>query len=174
MTIRKGSNMTKHIVLLIMLLAPSILKAEVVAAWRVQGNSVILEGSTNTANPAIGKSVVLAVTYERSFLRCKPSVAMLNFDGLTLGTAIKKQSSSKSKNQLKLNVNNKTYLAQNETHMNTYTNGIEVAAFFEKALLTDLERPSRISVSMGSNRALMEFRSTNSIASSIRAISSSC
>ena len=73
---------------------PSILPAEAITAWRVQGNSVILESSTNLANPSRGKSAVIAMAYEKSFFRCKPSLAFLSFEGSRLGTAIKKQSSN--------------------------------------------------------------------------------
>ena len=166
--------MKKFLVLMIFLLSPSFLNAAAVAAWRAEGNSVILESSTSPANPAIGKSAVIAVSYEKSFFRCKPSLALLSFDGLTLGTATKKQSSSKGKNQLTFKVNQKTFVAQNETHINTYTNGLEVVALFDAAILKELERPSRITVSIGSGRPLMEFRTTNSIAPSIRKIAGSC
>jgi hypothetical protein len=42
----------------------SMLSAEALATWRVQSGSVILESSTNLANPSRGKSAVIAITYE--------------------------------------------------------------------------------------------------------------
>lgn len=159
---------------MIVLLTPGILSAEAVAAWRVKGNNVILESSTNPSNPAVGNSAVIAVAYEKSFFRCKPSIAILSFKGLKLGGAVKKQTSSKSKNQLTFNVNNTKFAAKNETHINTYTNGVEVVAFFDEAILESLGQPSSITVSIGRNRALFTFRSTNSITSSLSEISGSC
>lgn len=166
--------MKKIIVLMIGLLTPNFLSAEAVAAWRVKGTSVILESSTNPTNPAVGNSAVIAIAYEKSFFRCKPSLALLTLKGLSLGPAIKKQSSSKSKNQLTVNVNNKKFVAENETHMNTYTNGVEVVAFFDETILTALDQPSSIIVSMGGGQALIAFRTTNSITPSMKQISGSC
>jgi len=159
---------------LTVIFVPSILPAEAITAWRVQGNSVILESSTNLANPSRGKSAVIAMAYEKSFFRCKPSLAFLSFEGSRLGTAIKKQSSKKKKNQLIFYINNKQFIAQKETQMNTYSNGMELVAFFDKAILSELSKPSLIAVSVGGKRAIIEFRTTNSITPSIKQISGSC
>ncbi|MDC0425094.1 hypothetical protein OAL91_01290, partial [bacterium] len=86
----------------------------------------------------------------------------------------KKQSSKKKKNQLTFYINNKQFIAQKETQMNTYSNGIELVAFFDKAILSELSKPSLIAVSIGGKRAIIEFRTTNSITPSINQISGSC
>ena len=154
--------------------ASSMLSAEAIVTWRVQGNDAILESSTNLKNPSLGKTAVLAVTYEKSLFRCKPSLAFLSFEGLKLGVGVKQQSSKKKKNQLTFHVNNKKFIAQKETKMNTYSNGIELVAFFNKSILNELSKPSLVKVSVGNKRPLIEFRTTNSIKQSIRQISRSC
>ena len=58
--------------------------------------------------------------------------------------------------------------------MNTYSNGIELVAFFNKSILNELSKPSLVKVSVGNKRPLIEFRTTNSIKQSIRQISGSC
>jgi hypothetical protein len=152
----------------------SMLSAEALATWRVQSGSVILESSTNLANPSRGKSAVIAITYEKSLFKCKPSLAILSFEGRKLGSIVKQQSLKKEKNQLTFHINNKKFIAQNETKLNTYSNGIELVAFFKEAILDELSKPSLIKVSVGGQRPIIEFRTTNSITPSIRQISGTC
>ena len=152
----------------------STLSAETVAKWRVQGSSVVLESTTNLANPSQGKSAVIALTYEKSFFKCKPSLAFLSFEGLKLGTGIKQKTSKSKKNQLTFYVNKKKFIAQKETKMNTYSNGIELVAFFNESILRELSKPSLIKVSVGGKQPVMEFKTSNSITPSIGKISDSC
>lgn len=156
-----------RLVILFLTISVSATSAEVVTKWRMQGSSLILEGSTNLADPRQGQSAVIALAFEKSFLSCKPSVAFLSFKGSTLGKAVRQESSKRKKNQLTLFVNQKKFIAQKKTQINTYSNGVEIVAFFDDSLLKELSKPSTIKVSVGGQQPLIAFRAVNSIGPSI-------
>ncbi|MBT3986322.1 MAG: hypothetical protein HOE89_02175 [Gammaproteobacteria bacterium] len=168
----------KHYLLISMaiasLFAANSASSQAVTNWQIQGQSLILSASTNTNNTSIGRSAVLALAFEKSFLSCKPSLAFLSFQGSRLGSIERTRSNKRESNQLKLTINNRTYVADGETVLNTYSNGVEIVAYFEDSIIAALSNAAIISVSVGDGDTLISYRTHNDIRSYITEIRDAC
>lgn len=160
---------------LFFMLATFTASATIESKWVMRGDSIMLSGSTNLENPKLGKTAILAIAYEKSFFSCKPSIALIIMQGLKLGEVKGQKSSSSKKNQLTLTINNTKYIANKETKLNQYSNGMEIIGIFDDEVLTELAKPSNITVSIGPNNPpRMVFKSIGSINEYIKQAKESC
>ena len=150
------------------LLAQGTSIAQGASNWKIQNNSLLL----SFYSPS--KYVTIAVAYEKTFFRCKPSVAMIIATDRTLGVFRDQKELGSRKNKLNITVSGQRYEANGDTVLNKYANGMEVVAFFDEDLVNALKTPSSISVSFGSSSPVFTGSAGNSINLGLDQIKGSC
>jgi hypothetical protein len=147
---------------------------QAISQWKLQNHSVIIDAYTHPNNPSQGKVAVLAIAYEKSFFRCKPSIALLSFNGTSLGSFINKKEFSRKSNKINLTINSKKFEGEGDSTLNTYTNGIEMVSYFDESAIQALNNSAIIDVSIGNNKPLISYRATNGIKNYLPAVIDSC
>jgi hypothetical protein len=150
--------------------------AEIKSNWHLYEKTAALLSSTQPENPRSGRTTGVFVAYEKSFLRCRPTVSLMSFDGLNLGqvTIPQKYASKSARNRMSVNVNGVLFSAEGETVINEYRNGTEVVAMFDDGLIKALRYPSFIEISIGGGTPVFEVRSLNSITSHAKKLENLC
>ena len=160
----------KYLLVITFTLASLNLYAQPASSWQLQGPSLILPFASQVDN----RTVTLAIAYEKSFFRCKPTVALVVMQGRRLGSVQDTTRSSSNRNKLRLNIDGKLFVGEGETQVNQYSNGIEVTSFFSNSVIESLRSPSNIAISIGQNAPLFSGKSLNSINADINSVIQSC
>ena len=146
--------------------------AQGLSKWMLQDHSLVLPFYNSSNN----KYITLLIAYEKEWFACKPSLALLALEGQQLGKLVKTQKSAKKKDKLVITINGETYYGQDDTAVNTYTNGLEIVSFFDERIIQSLKTPSKFTLDIGkvSSTPIFYGETLNSINFGLDAILQSC